>query len=979
MSAHPTSVQTSLGSSLRLGKQLGKGGEGAVFEVQSRPDLAVKLYWPNKASERREKITAMASAGWHRSNSFVAFPVDTAFGAGGSFAGFVMKRVAGHKPAHLLYSPASRKLEFNSVNFPFLIRAAINTCRAIASVHNTGCVIGDINHSGFLISDKATITLIDSDSFQVPSGQRDFLCKVGTPEYTPPELQKQRFDRVRRSTNHDNFGLAVLIFQLLFMGRHPFSGRFKGTGEMPLERAISEYRFAYSVSGSATNMDPPPNVPLLDDFPKYIGDAFERAFNCDGVRDRPTAERWVSLLAQLETELQPCSAESAHHHVRGRQCPWCRMERATPGFIAFVTGKTISISPTIIDVRQLVAILRGIRDPGPVPDIQSIVVQSSSVAPSSQTNLIASEVRRNRFWWIGGSVVGLALMQFGSYGLLAGASLVGYGAYAIFRGPPKLQDIKNAQRKASAAWQGIVSAWNNQKGAGRSNELRSEANALIARLQHLPDDEKRGLQQLEQKKREAQLLRHLEKFRLADYKIRKIGSGRKATLASYGISTAADIDRRKLSGVPGFGSSLIQQLMSWRRGFEQRFVFKPNEPLNPVDVAALKATIAKNKSDLEAKARASINALQKSVNLEVSQRDVLKRTAQQAYQALKQAEADERVVNGDSRSIARFISGACIVLALISLNQPATKSSGPVVQKKDAPKPAPVDVSSKQPSVMPVNREATLPRNPPIPLPLPPSPRPTPNTITKQDQTPRGKPGQGTIWDGFNDQSIRGVGGPYVPPNIRDVNEPKHPPALPEPIEIPSPKGDSLATNLSDMPVTEVSPMIDLASKSGASRVQQRLIDLGLLEGEADGIWGPRSRQALVEFRQRQGLGVDDKWDDATQRLLLEAVVSAPVSENPRILRPYVGSYVGGWAPAGERCASSAAAPVRLNTNFAETAGGRCDFENIRQVGGGQWSFQAKCSSSGSNWISNVTLTRVGAKLTWQSERGTTIYYGCDN
>ena len=43
---------------------------------------------------------------------------------------------------------------------------------------------------------------------------------------------------------HDAFGLAVLIFQILFMGRHPYSGHFLGSGEMPIERAIREHRFA---------------------------------------------------------------------------------------------------------------------------------------------------------------------------------------------------------------------------------------------------------------------------------------------------------------------------------------------------------------------------------------------------------------------------------------------------------------------------------------------------------------------------------------------------------------------------------------------------------------------------------------------------------------------------------------------------------------------------------------------------------------
>src|SRR4051812_24821096 len=34
---------------------------------------------------------------------------------------------------------------------------------------------------------------------------------------------------VERKPEHDAIGLALLIFHLLFMGRHPFAGRFQGS------------------------------------------------------------------------------------------------------------------------------------------------------------------------------------------------------------------------------------------------------------------------------------------------------------------------------------------------------------------------------------------------------------------------------------------------------------------------------------------------------------------------------------------------------------------------------------------------------------------------------------------------------------------------------------------------------------------------------------------------------------------------------
>src|SRR5262249_51228876 len=156
------------------------------------------------------------------------------------------------------------------------------------------------------------------------------------PEFTPPELQGKRYASTQRSANHDAFGLAVLIFQLLFMGRHPFSGRFSGSQNMPLERAISECRFAYSSRRSETQMDPPPNVPLLSDVPAYLASAFEKAFGKETLAGgRPSAAEWVALLGKAETEIVACSTNNAHHYFKvAASCPWCRMEQAAPGFIA---------------------------------------------------------------------------------------------------------------------------------------------------------------------------------------------------------------------------------------------------------------------------------------------------------------------------------------------------------------------------------------------------------------------------------------------------------------------------------------------------------------------------------------------------------------------------------------------------------------------------------------------------------------------
>lgn len=56
------------GKKVNLGPLLGKGGEGAVYNVTGSPDIAVKIYNDGKAAERREKIAAMVFAGLSRTS-----------------------------------------------------------------------------------------------------------------------------------------------------------------------------------------------------------------------------------------------------------------------------------------------------------------------------------------------------------------------------------------------------------------------------------------------------------------------------------------------------------------------------------------------------------------------------------------------------------------------------------------------------------------------------------------------------------------------------------------------------------------------------------------------------------------------------------------------------------------------------------------------------------------------------------------------
>ena len=277
-----------------------------------------------------------------------------------------MSRIQDARGIHELYSPRGRVRSFPSADFRFLVHVAANVARLFASVHKAGFIIGDVNHGNILVRNDGTVAAIDCDFFQVGDGSR-FPCRVGIELFTPPELLGRNLGDVRRTPNHDAFGLAVLIFHLLFMGRHPFAGRYLGLGEMPIEKAIAECRFAYSRDGTRTKMSPPPFTLPLGAATPVISEYFERAFHPDGRRGgRPTPEDWMRTLEALKASLRDCPSVAWHQYPPSvRTCPWCEIERASGAKL--YGGVARASSAPIADLEALWARYLKIADPAPRP------------------------------------------------------------------------------------------------------------------------------------------------------------------------------------------------------------------------------------------------------------------------------------------------------------------------------------------------------------------------------------------------------------------------------------------------------------------------------------------------------------------------------------------------------------------------------------------------------------------------------------
>jgi len=171
-------------------------------------------------------------------------------------------------------------------------------------------------------------------------------------------------------------------------------------------------------------------------------------------------------------------------------------------------------------------------------------------------------------------------------------------------------------------------------------QKRRELGQQRTEYQGLAASYQRDRRRLDTNRRSTQLQRFLERDFLDQARIPDIGPGRKATLVSYGIETAADITSAAVRAVPGFGPALTKKLLEWRQGIEAQFRFDPDQGVDPADVAALEQRYATRRRDLELALARGHAALQQLRTQTLGRREEIDLELCRAALQLAQAQAD---------------------------------------------------------------------------------------------------------------------------------------------------------------------------------------------------------------------------------------------------------------------------------------------------------------------------------------------------
>ena len=568
-------VKTSDNRSIILATELGSGGEGAVYELRGNQDLVAKLL-KTTSLQKEQKLRALISLSSPSLLRVSAIPQELIYDERGHLSGFLMSRVQGGEPIHHFYCPRWRKGNYPNASWKTLLQVSRNVAHAFHCLHSSSIVIGDVNPNSVFINKSGHVTLIDADSYQVTHGSPPvtYTCDVGVANFTPPELQREKtFRGLARNENHDLFGLSLLIFHLLFMGRHPFAGVTKAGNPKPLEKNIADLSYTYSSLLTSTLSPPPLSVHPELVCGRNMVDAFEKSFGTAGLSGRPNARQWIQLIDAQIANLKPCSHNSRHYFDNSMLiCPWCQIDSQGYSFFE-ITSSTSFRQPapqrSIENSRAIWAKIQAL------PDItgfdQLLAVNSKQALSACIADELRFAVSRRNLARFGAFVCGFLSLISLAVAAPAALAILFALCISLFNYQPKLlKEEARTMRESIKSLDDELNALSGRlQGNGcsdlsRDRYLKSEAQQAINAIVELPKSRDSKISELRARSIRLQTERYLSAFLISDANISGIGTSRKSVLQSFGIDSAADIERRKILSIDGFGPVLASNLLDWR-------------------------------------------------------------------------------------------------------------------------------------------------------------------------------------------------------------------------------------------------------------------------------------------------------------------------------------------------------------------------------------------------------------------------------
>lgn len=339
-------VNLTNGSTAKVIKELGRGGQGIVYQVEvNGQPMALKWYFNNMGDWFYRNLEDNVAKG-APSEAFL-WPEFLTMKQKGTY-GYVMKlRPQGYYEfGQYLLARAKFK------SFEAMVNAAMKICEGFKALHLSGLSYQDLNDGNFFIHPETGDVLICDNDNVAPEGENSGI--LGKARYMAPEVVT---GSKMPSKQTDRYSLSVVLF-LLFYANHPLEGARVLACPCMTEKYEKQFYgsepiFIYDkVNGDNRPVRGVHNNVLRrwNAFPAILRETFTQEFSAECLRDpnkRKLERQWQNVIQQVRDILvvcPECKDETFVEDITAPKCMCCGKSFAIPGALK-INDRKVLLTP----------------------------------------------------------------------------------------------------------------------------------------------------------------------------------------------------------------------------------------------------------------------------------------------------------------------------------------------------------------------------------------------------------------------------------------------------------------------------------------------------------------------------------------------------------------------------------------------------------------------------------------------------------
>jgi DNA-binding helix-hairpin-helix protein with protein kinase domain len=520
------------------------------------------------------------------------------------------------------------------------ITVAANLAEVVSAIHKQGHQIVDLKPPNLRFYRKELyVAVLDCDGFDISVPGQSHSAPQATPEYLAPEYHQ---NAIANPELQDRFALAVIIFRILNFGIHPYDGIAKGKA-VPTDREgrVSSGLYPYGIT-SITAVSPLP-VSAHKSFPGELRQHFDSAFG-DSPSSRPSAREWSDVLRKYAERknalLAPCYA--GHLWFTGNPCGECQRERKLNRIPGGKPVKTFDLS----ELRRVWQEIESITPPNVAKQIFPSEYNPTPIPLPHGISRLKRWVRIQKWLvWVLGP---LAAWGFSAHWFLVLAiAIVWYrypwGSKSLRR---ELGIRESQKRNMQEKYEALKAVWDQHGSESLFREKYQLLEEKKIEFERLDEEFQAQLNSVIERIREDRLKEFLENTLIEPGIIDGIGPALIEKLNDHKIFSAANVSRKRIAKIPGFGQVREDRLIEWREDLINSFSFDPADAVSPGEITALKQPFDKRAKVLESLLQQGPAILKNSKIKILEYRLHALRPMCVSAEALSQAEADLSVIKG---------------------------------------------------------------------------------------------------------------------------------------------------------------------------------------------------------------------------------------------------------------------------------------------------------------------------------------------